>query len=48
MAGARFLAGAWIFFFSTISRASLGLIQSPIQWITEALPLGGKAAGVWC
>jgi hypothetical protein len=36
-----------IFLYTTASRPALGCTQPPIQWVSGALSLGGKAAGVW-
>jgi hypothetical protein len=41
----RFLAGAWNFLFTTVSRIALGSTQHPIQWVPGALSLGVKQLG---
>jgi hypothetical protein len=38
-------AGAGDFFFTTVSRTTLGPTQSPIQWVPGALSLGVKRPG---
>jgi hypothetical protein len=40
--GVRIPAGAGNFSLITASRPALGPTQSPIQWVTETLPLGVK------
>jgi hypothetical protein len=36
--------GQAILFFFTTSRSALELVQPPIQWVPEAVSLGGKAS----
>lgn len=43
--GVRVPAGPETWLFATASRPALGTIQTPIQWIPEALSPGNKAVG---